>query len=79
MFKNKIFWTLHWQQLEGTIHLPLTIEVYHDVGQYDPDDIQLALSVRAIHHNMFPDLKIMGCTKEVNNNNIVFSGEVMKG
>lgn len=57
--------------------VPLTIEVYHDIGHYDPDDLQLALSTRAIHDKMFPDLKIMGCTKEVNGNNIVFSGEVI--
>jgi len=57
--------------------VPLTIEVYHDVGFYDPDDLQLALSTRSIHHKMFPDLKLMGCTKEVNGNNVVFSGEVI--
>ena len=57
--------------------VPLTIEVYHDVGQWDADDLQLALSTRSIHDKMFPDLKIMGCTKEVSGNNIVFSGEVI--
>lgn len=57
--------------------VPLTIEVYHDVGQYDPDDIQMALSVRAIHNKMFPDLKIMGYTKEVKGSNVTFTGEVI--
>jgi hypothetical protein len=57
--------------------LPLVIEVYHDVGAYDLEDLQLALSTRAIHHKMFPDLKIMGYTKEVAGNNVVFTGEII--
>jgi hypothetical protein len=57
--------------------VPLTIEVYHDVGHYDPDDLQAALSVRAIHEKMFPDLKIMGHTKQVVGNHVVFTGEII--
>jgi hypothetical protein len=58
--------------------VPLVIEVYHDVGAYDPTDLQCALQTRELYDKLAPDLKIMGYTKEVNGNNIVFTGEIIK-
>lgn len=55
--------------------VPLTVEVYDDVGKYDAEDLQSALTIREYHRGIEPDLKIMGWTKEVNGNNVVFTGE----
>lgn len=57
--------------------VPLVVEVYHDVGHYDPDDLQSALTIREYHKGIDPDLKIMGWTKEVNGNDVVFTGELV--
>jgi 23S rRNA G2069 N7-methylase RlmK/C1962 C5-methylase RlmI len=57
--------------------VPLVVEVYHDVGQYDAEDLQSALTIREYHRGIEPDLKIMGWTKEVTGDTVIFSGEVV--
>lgn len=57
--------------------VPLIVEVYDNVGQYDAEDLQSALTIREYHKGIEPDLKIMGWTKEVNGNDVVFTGEVV--
>jgi hypothetical protein len=57
--------------------VPLVVEVYDDVGKYDAEDLQSALTIREYHRGIEPDIKIMGWTKEVNGNNIIFTGELV--
>jgi len=58
-------------------NLPLVVEVYHNVGQYDPSDLQSALTIREYHAGIAPDLKIMGWTKSVDGKKITFTGEIL--
>jgi hypothetical protein len=40
---------------------PCAIEIYTDIDEFDPDDIELAINVRAVHKSPDPDFNFKHC------------------
>lgn len=64
-------------------YIPFEVKIYNNIDHYDPNDIELALNIRAVHYSPYPDYEFKNCavskvetTRNIIDNTDVFNAEI---